>query len=93
MAFLVLSVMISSSLKPTETVRPLLRKVELCPPYKGAKDYFYTADVDDHDNFLSWLLKLANLSQNLSPEENSYSQQTMGEAFLANSNSDEGRWQ
>ena len=55
MAFLVLSVMISSSLKPTETVRSLLRKVELCPPYKGAKDYFYTADVDDHD-YLSELV-------------------------------------
>jgi len=34
-------------LKPTETVRPLLRTEELRPPYEGAKDYFYIADVDD----------------------------------------------
>ena len=36
-------------LKPTEAVRPLLRKEELRPPYEGAKDYFYIADVDDRD--------------------------------------------
>lgn len=36
-------------LKPTEAGRSLLRNVELCPPYEGAKDYFYVADVDDHD--------------------------------------------
>lgn len=42
-------------LKPTETVRPLLRKAELRPPYEGAKDYFYIADVDDHD-YLSELV-------------------------------------
>ncbi|MBR7012351.1 MAG: TfoX/Sxy family protein [Muribaculaceae bacterium] len=34
-------------LKPTEAVRPLLRTVELRPPYDGAKDYFLIADVDD----------------------------------------------
>lgn len=35
-------------LKPTDVARPLLRVVELRPPYEGAKDYFYIADVDDH---------------------------------------------
>lgn len=42
-------------LKPTEAVRKLLRKEELCPPYVGSKDYFYIADVDDHD-YLSMLV-------------------------------------
>ena len=36
-------------LKPTESARPLLRTVELRPPYDGAKDYFYITDVDDRD--------------------------------------------
>ena len=36
-------------LKPTEAVRPLLRTIDLRPPYEGAKDYFYIADVDDRD--------------------------------------------
>ena len=36
-------------LKPTEAVRPLLRTVEMRPPYDGAKDYFLIADVDDRD--------------------------------------------
>lgn len=43
-------------LKPTEVARPLLRVVELCPPYDGAKDYFYIADVDDHA-YLSQLVR------------------------------------
>lgn len=42
-------------LKPTEIVRALLREVELRPPYVGAKDYFYIADVDDRD-YLSALV-------------------------------------
>jgi len=42
-------------LKPTEVVRPLLRTEELRPPYEGAKDYFYIADVDDRD-YLSMLV-------------------------------------
>lgn len=42
-------------LKPTEAVRPLLRTLELRPPYEGAKDYLYIADVDDHD-YLSQLV-------------------------------------
>ena len=36
-------------LKPTEVVRTLLRVVDMRPPYDGAKDYFYIADVDDRD--------------------------------------------
>ena len=43
-------------LKPTEPVRPLLRTVELRPPYEGAKDYFYITDVDDRD-YLSLLVR------------------------------------
>ena len=34
-------------LKPTEAGRKLLRMVDMRPPYEGAKDYFYIADVDD----------------------------------------------
>ena len=36
-------------LKPTDAVRPLLRVVDMRPPYDGAKYYFYIADVDDRD--------------------------------------------
>ena len=43
-------------LKPTEAARPLLRVVEMRPPYEGAKDYFYIADVDDRD-YLSLLVR------------------------------------
>ena len=43
-------------LKPTDAVRALLRKVELCPPYEGAKDYFYIAEIDDRD-YLSALVR------------------------------------
>lgn len=43
-------------LKPTEAGRALLRKEELLPPYEGAKDYFYIADVDDRD-YLSALVR------------------------------------
>ena len=42
-------------LKPTDVVRPLLRTIDLRPPYEGAKDYFYIADVDDRD-YLSMLV-------------------------------------
>ena len=44
-------------LKPTEEARPLLRTVELRPPYDGAKDYFYITDVDDRD-YLSALVSV-----------------------------------
>ena len=27
----------------------MLRVVDMRPPYEGAKDYFYIADVDDRD--------------------------------------------
>ncbi len=43
--------------KPTEAGRALLRTVDLQPPYEGAKDYFYIADVDDRD-YLSELVKV-----------------------------------
>ena len=43
-------------LKPTEAGKALLRKVELRPPYEGAKDYFYIEDVDDHE-YLSTLVR------------------------------------
>ncbi|MBO7137828.1 MAG: TfoX/Sxy family protein [Bacteroidaceae bacterium] len=36
-------------LKPTAAGRKLLRVDDMRPPYEGAKDYFYIADVDDHD--------------------------------------------
>ena len=42
--------------KPTEAGRAMLRSVELRPPYEGAKDYFYIADVDDRD-YLSALVR------------------------------------
>ena len=43
-------------LKPTDEVRPLLRQIDMRPPYEGAKPYFYIADVDDHD-YLSALVR------------------------------------
>ena len=43
-------------LKPTEAGRSRLRNVELCPPYEGAKDYFYIGDVDDRD-YVSMLVR------------------------------------
>ena len=42
--------------KPTESGRKLLRTVELRKPYDGAKDYFYIAEVDDHE-YLSELVR------------------------------------
>ena len=45
-------------LKPVEGIRPLLRVVDMRPPYEGAKDYFYIADVDDRD-YLSQLVRQA----------------------------------
>ncbi len=43
-------------LKPTQAGKSLLREMEMRPPYPGAKDYFYIAEVDDHD-YLSELVK------------------------------------
>ena len=43
-------------LKPTDVVKPLLRTIEMRPPYEGAKDYFLIADVDDRD-YLSMLVR------------------------------------
>lgn len=42
--------------KPTEAARLVLKNETLCPPYEGAKDYFYIADVDDRD-YLSALVR------------------------------------
>ena len=43
-------------LKPTEAGRKVLRVVDMRPPYEGAKDYFYIADVDDHE-YISTLVR------------------------------------
>ena len=40
-------------LKPTKAGLSLLRTVDLRPPYEGAKDYFYIADLDDRDHLSS----------------------------------------
>ncbi|MBO4851760.1 MAG: TfoX/Sxy family protein [Prevotella sp.] len=42
--------------KPTEAGRAVLRKVDMRPPYDGAKDYFFIDDVDDHE-YLSLLVR------------------------------------
>ena len=42
--------------KPTVAGRAMLHTVDLRPPYDGAKDYFYIADVDDRD-YLSALVR------------------------------------
>jgi len=43
-------------LKPTDAVRPQLCVLDMRPPYDGAKDYFYIADVDDRD-YISELVR------------------------------------
>ena len=43
-------------IKPTEAGRRLLRKEDLRPPYDGAKDYFYIAEVNDCQ-YLASLIK------------------------------------
>ena len=41
----------------TEIIYSLMfRTVDMQPPYEGAKDYFYIADVDDRD-YLSLLVR------------------------------------
>ena len=42
-------------LKPTEAVKPLLREIDMCSPYEGAKAYYRITDVDDH-NYLALLV-------------------------------------
>ena len=42
--------------KPTKAGKAMLRSIEMRPPYDGAKDYFYIADVDDRD-YLSSLVR------------------------------------
>jgi len=36
-------------IKPTEAGKKKLKSVDLHPPYPGAKDYFYIADLEDHE--------------------------------------------
>ena len=43
-------------LKPTDAVRSKLRVFDMRPPYDGAKDYYYIADVDDRD-YISELVR------------------------------------
>ena len=43
--------------KVTDTGKALLKEIVLRPPYDGAKDYFYIADVDDRD-YLTGLIKV-----------------------------------
>jgi TfoX/Sxy family transcriptional regulator of competence genes len=43
-------------LKPTDAVRLKLRVLDMRPPYDGAKDYYYIADVDDRD-YISELVR------------------------------------
>ena len=42
--------------KVTEAGRAVLKELVLRPPYEGAKDYFYIADVDDRE-YLSSLIR------------------------------------
>ena len=42
--------------KPTEEGRRMLKTIDMRPPYEGAKEYFYIADVDDHE-YLSALVR------------------------------------
>ena len=44
-------------IKPTKAGRAMLRTFDPRPPYPSAKDYFYIADVDDHE-YLSALVKV-----------------------------------
>ena len=53
-------------LKPTEAGKALLRKLELRPPYEGAKDYFYIEDVDDRE----YLVRLVRATCKALPEPN-----------------------
>lgn len=43
-------------IKPTASGRRMLREEVLRPPYEGAKDYFFLADVDDRE-YLSALVR------------------------------------
>ena len=43
-------------LKPTDEARPLLRSVDMRPPYEGASPYYYIEDVDDSD-YLALLVR------------------------------------
>lgn len=51
-------------IKPTEAGKALLREVDMRPPYQGAKDHFFIADVDDCD----YLAALVSATCNSLPE-------------------------
>lgn len=38
-------------IKPTEAGKKKLKSIDLRPPYPGAKDYFYIADLEDPQGF------------------------------------------
>ncbi|MBM6993988.1 MAG: TfoX/Sxy family protein [Prevotella sp.] len=42
--------------KPTDAGKQQLREVVMRPPYEGAKDYFFLADIDDRD-YISALVR------------------------------------
>lgn len=44
-------------IKVTDAGKALLKEIVLRPPYEGAKDYFYIADVDDRD-YLATLVRV-----------------------------------
>jgi TfoX/Sxy family transcriptional regulator of competence genes len=50
--------------KPTDVVRPMLRVIDMRPPYDGAKDHFYIADVDDRD----YLTRIVSETYKVLPE-------------------------
>ena len=54
-------------IKPTESVRALLREVVLRTPYDGAKEHFVITDVDDKD-YLAEIVKTT--AANLSTQKN-----------------------
>lgn len=43
-------------IKPTEAGKKVVRDLIPCPPYEGAKDYFYIPEVDDRE-YLQTLVK------------------------------------
>lgn len=56
-------------LKSTEAVRPLLRTVELRPPYDGAKDYFLIADADDRDYLTALVVETCKVLPDPKPKK------------------------
>ena len=55
-------------IKPTDAARPLLKTIDMRPPYEGAKPYFYIEDVDDTTTWPSWSKPLPMPCPTLSPK-------------------------